>query len=107
MTQTTQTMLSSKNAGTLFAEMMMVHAGGRRGPLLLIEGPDDERFWRSRVLIGPEAIVISEGVRNLQECMRTLPASLNGWVCAVADMDFRGFLPVDSFAGCQDVFFLR
>jgi hypothetical protein len=98
-------MLSSKTAGTLVAEMMMVRAGGWRGPFLMIEGPDDERFWRPRVRLGPEAIVISEGVRNLQDCMRGLPAPLVGHVCAVADTDFRAFLAVDPFAGCAHVFF--
>jgi len=83
----------------------MVRAGGWRGPFLMIEGPDDERFWRPRVRLGPEAIVISEGVRNLRECMRTLPPTLAGHVCAVADTDFRAFLAVDPFAGCADVYF--
>ncbi len=98
-------MRSSKTAGTLIAEMMMVRAGGWRGPFMMIEGPDDERFWRPRVRLGPEAIVMSEGVRNLQDCMRGLPASLAGHVCAVADTDFRVFLLADPFAGCRDVFF--
>jgi len=98
-------MLSSKTAGTLVAEMIMVRAGGWRGPFLLIEGPDDERFWRPRVRLRPEAIVISEGVRNLQDCMRGLPATLAGDVCAVADTDFRAFLPADPFGGCSHVFF--
>lgn len=98
-------MLSSKTAGTLVAEMIMVRAGGWRGPFLLIEGPEDERFWRPRVRLGPEAIVISEGVRNLRDCMRGLPAPLSGHVCAVADTDFRAFLAPDPFAGCSNVFF--
>lgn len=98
-------MLSSKTAGTVVAEMMMVQAGGWRGPFLMIEGPDDERFWRPRVRLGPEAIVISEGVRNLQDCMRGLPATLAGHVCAIADTDFRAFLTADPFAGCVHVFF--
>ena len=98
-------MLSSKTAGTLIAEMMMVRAGGWRGLIMMIEGPDDERFWRPRVRLGPEALVIAEGVRNLQGCMRALPASLAGSVCAVADADFRAFLSADPFTGCTDVFF--
>lgn len=83
----------------------MVRAGGWRGPFLMIEGPDDERFWRPRVRLSPEAIVISEGVRNLKGCMSGLPAPLVGHVCAVADTDFRAFLTEDPFAGCSDVFF--
>lgn len=98
-------MHSYKTAGTLVAEMMMVRAGGWRGPFLMIEGPDDERFWRPRVKLNPEAIVISEGVLNLMDCMRGLPAPLSGHVCAVADTDFRPFLTADPFAGCRDVFF--
>lgn len=98
-------MHSSKTAGTLVAEMMMIRAGGWRGPFLVIEGPDDERFWRPRVSLDQEAIVISEGVRNLQDCMRGLPNSLVGHVCAVADADFRSFLTADPFAGCAHVFF--
>lgn len=98
-------MLSSKTAGTLVAEMMMVRAGGWRGPFLMIEGPDDERFWRPRLRLGPEAIVTSEGVRNLTDCMRGLPAPLAGHVCAVADSDFRAFLAADPFVGCAHVFF--
>jgi hypothetical protein len=98
-------MISCKTAGTLIAEMMMLKAGGSHGPFLMIEGPDDERFWRPRVRLGPEAIVVSGGVRNLQECMRGLPAPLSNHVCAIADADFRTFLNTDPFEGCAHVFF--
>jgi hypothetical protein len=98
-------MLSSKTADTLVAEMMMVRAGGWRGPFLVIEGPDDQKFWQARVRLGPEALVISEGAHNLRGCMRGLPPTLAGNVCAIADTDFRAFLATDPFASCTDVFF--
>lgn len=98
-------MLFNKTAGTLIAEMMMVRAGGWHGVFMMVEGSDDERFWRPRLRLKPEALVIAEGVRNLQDCMRSLPAPLASNVCAVADTDFRAFLPADPFAGCTDVLF--
>lgn len=83
----------------------MIRAGGWRGVFLIVEGSDDERFWRPRVRVEPEAIVIAEGVRNLQDCTRSMPATLAGAVCAVADSDFRSFTPIDPFAGCADVYY--
>ncbi len=83
----------------------MVRAGGWAGVFVVVEGPEDEGFWRAHLRVGAEAIVVSEGVRNLQDCMRALPQALDGTVCAIADQDFRSFLPADPFTGCQAVFF--
>lgn len=98
-------MLNSKTAGTIHAEMMMVRAGGWSGVFVVVEGPDDEGYWRTHLKVNPEAIVIAEGVINLRDCMRALPPPLVGSVCAIADQDFRHYLPVDPFNGCVDVFF--
>lgn len=83
----------------------MLRAGGWAGVFVVVEGPEDEGFWRAHLRVAPEAIVIAEGVLNLQDCMRALPPVLSGAVCAIADQDFRGYLPVDPFVGCQAVFF--
>lgn len=98
-------MLNSKTGGTIQAEMLMVRAGGWPGVFVVVEGPDDEGFWRTHLKISPAAIIIAEGVANLQDCMRSLPAPLTGTVCAVADQDFCYYLPADPFTGCIDVFF--
>lgn len=85
--------------------MMMVRTGGWSGIFVVVEGPDDEGYWRAHLKVNLEAIVIAEGVANLRDCMRALPPSLAGSVCAIADQDFRHYLPVDPFNGCADVFF--
>lgn len=98
-------MLNSKTGGTIAAEMLMIKASGWAGPFVLLEGIDDVRFWRAHLVIRSEAIVDAQGVRNLQQCMRSLPASLVGEVCAIADTDFRQLIPNDHFVGCTDTFF--
>lgn len=97
--------MKSNTSGTLIAEMLMTRSGGYHGVFLIVEGPDDSRFWQPRVRIKHEAIIVANGIHNLQGCMKSLDNRLLGSVCAIADTDFCNFMPEDKFSECADVYF--
>lgn len=98
-------MSSSKTAGVLISEMKMLRSGGQSGIFSVVEGPDDLRFWKLYLRTPTENIIVSEGVHNLQGCMRELPVGLAGSVIAIADKDYSEYLNPNPFSGCQDTFF--
>lgn len=53
-----------KDAGTLVSEIIMTRRA-HKGAFLLLEGEDDSRFWRPRVVATGCEIIIANGKRNL------------------------------------------
>jgi hypothetical protein len=72
---------------------------------MVVEGSSDFGFWQTHARKRSWEIVDAQGVANLTECMKSLPAALKGHACAVADEDFRRYLPIDPFSETGDVFF--
>lgn len=61
---TTSTLTSSKTAGIILSEIVMMSATFK-GVHFLVEGDDDSKFWKPRVDSGSVAIVNCEGKPNL------------------------------------------
>lgn len=78
-------MLDAKTPGTLEAEILMTRTV-HQGSFLLVEGPDDSKFWTARISPADCEIVISEGKPNLLATLRKLDhRNFNGALGIVDD----------------------
>jgi hypothetical protein len=79
-------MLNAKNPGIIEAEIIMkrqIH----KGCFLLVEGPDDSRFWRGRIGEKHCNIVIAEGKSNLVGAIEKLDAKSFSGALGIVDDD--------------------
>ena len=74
-----------KDAGEVVSEVLMCRQG-HRGAFLLLEGPDDSRFWEPRVHQTQCEIVIAGGKKTVVSAIRDLDRlAINGTVGLVDD----------------------
>lgn len=92
------TSLSSlKNAGELFAELMMSRTGFA-GSFLIVEGDDDHRFWRRRVAASDCELVSGGGKRNVEGCIERVDDHAFRGALGIVDSDFGR---IDGVAGAD------
>lgn len=80
-------MFPPKTPGEIEAEILMsrqVH----RGSFLLVEGPDDSKFWRGRIIKGDCEIVIAMGKPNLVGAIERLDMRQFVGILGIIDDDF-------------------
>src|SRR5882724_8334462 len=81
-------MSMSKGPGEIVAETLMSRQADSRAAMIVLEGPDDSRFWRGRGLHVGCDVIIGSGKSSVIGAIGLLSARKIRGVLGVADDDF-------------------